>query len=271
MSTQNGILVIADGVRGRFVGQHVGRFIMGERNRWRGVTDAELAALDAGPYADPEAYDEAWDGVLDDAEWTPAPGRTYVLRTNEGGDVLALCFSLMDPAELADWLDPGDEEGRDHLARALAREASGWLETAERSDGGEFVRQRHGAPEWVATIIREGAHEGGQYLPGDARYRLAASFLAELATLEAGADEMDEFIHEWADRETPCYRFELASWLAETPGAWDAVEEAREEFGAELDSLDAELGRGYWHFASGIGRGLLQELRELAEQRIDGA
>lgn len=277
MSTKQteAFIVIADGARGQYGAQHVAETIKREREEaarlglaleWRHVPDEILADLLAGPHEEPEAYWESWGLLLDEAErW--AGGELYRLEVTESGDVLAVCETLMSPEELAERLEPGDDDDRDRLARRLAKQAVDWFETATRESGEEFVRTKRGAPEWIADVVREGAHEGGATLPDDWRYATARSALAWLA--DTDPDEWDEDVTEWADGCVDAYNGARLAWLANCPGAVDAVDDAREQFGPADNLLD-EIGRGQYELAVAIGHGIAHELRELAESMIYG-
>lgn len=111
----------------------------------------------------------------------------------------------------------------------LARIAYDSIESAERQNGGSFLRVKDDAPDWVTDLIRDAAHDRAHVLPSDERYSIAADALESIAD---GATPDD-----WDSIEGDCYTSDLIAWLSE-PGAIDACDDVLAE-GLGLESLTA--------------------------------
>ncbi len=128
----------------------------------------------------------------------------------------------------------------------MAIELADAFEARTRADGTDYTCLIDDAPEWARDAVMA-AH--GDALPNDWMYSACADAARDIA--ERGcADE--ESAHIWADEAVDVYHYALARWLADVPGAWDACEEARDECGGQVDSLNDLLRRGQFKMLASI-------------------
>jgi hypothetical protein len=102
-----------------------------------------------------------------------------------------------------------------------AKEAASWFETADRPDGGSFVRLKGGAPEWVPDLVRL-AH--ASMLPDDWRYatvREALDFIADSIREEDAEEEAGTFAQSTDD-----YTSDVLAWLGSHSSRTGYVDEA---------------------------------------------
>lgn len=135
------------------------------------------------------------------------------------------------------------------------------------SDGEMFVRIKDGAPDWIKDAVKD-AHNGGEILPDDWTYERARSAFEAISE----ADDPQDARHEWADGEADTYTSARLSWLADYPGALDAVDEAVDEFGwpSEAGGTVAALaGRGQYIAAGRLYDAILAACEERAEEEDD--
>lgn len=97
------------------------------------------------------------------------------------------------------------------------------FEERQRVSGAHYICLTDDAPEWVMRAVQD-AHAGE--LPNDWAYRACRS---AAWALQESDDPENEIAAEWAESHTDDYYHALAEWLAATPGAWDAVDEAWQE------------------------------------------
>lgn len=75
--------------------------IMAERlhnSGWTGITAHDILAIEKGPYGrDSDQYWQAWEDVLNDAEFTDEEGNVW--RLHHDGDLWAYCEELMSDDE----------------------------------------------------------------------------------------------------------------------------------------------------------------------------
>lgn len=129
----------------------------------------------------------------------------------------------------------------------MATELAEAFETRKRADGTEYTCLGEDAPQWMCDAVMA-AH--GNELPHDWIYAACADAAREIAH-HARIDDSDH-AHEWADHCADVYESALARWLADVPGAWEACQKARQEWGAESDDLHGMLRRGQYSMLLGI-------------------
>lgn len=107
-----------------------------------------------------------------------------------------------------------------------ATEALSHFETAKRDDGEKtFIRTKEGTPQWVTDLIFA-AHDNGEMLPNDERYKFIQDALYILSEIE-DADEP----HERIDSDVDVYNHDLLQWVASHLSRAYYVDEAIKEFG----------------------------------------
>lgn len=138
------------------------------------------------------------------------------------------------------------------------------MERAKRDGSDEsYVRVKDGAPEWIKDAIYD-AHGGGEILPDDWTYSAARSAFECISE----ADDPQDARHEWADAEVDTYTNARLEWLADYPGALEAVDEAIDEMGwpSEAAGTIATLaGYGQYIAAGRIYDAILAACEEQAE------
>jgi len=101
----------------------------------------------------------------------------------------------------------------------LAREALGYFVLKERPNGEAFWAVKDDAPQWVRDLCFK-AHDSGEILPDDWRYRFVVESLETLSECE---DPYDVYI------ETYTHSGELLNWFASSLARLQWVQEAVEE------------------------------------------
>ena len=113
--------------------------------------------------------------------------------------------------------------------RNKATEALSFIERRTRTPSGEeYYCCNDERPQWLQDIIRE-AHDNGNMLPDDWRYKLV---YRSLQLLEESED--------WEDLEYPeeIYTSELTSWLASHNARYSYCDEALDEYGRDLTGIN---------------------------------
>lgn len=149
---------------------------------------------------------------------------------------------------------------------AVAQDALGSFELAQREDGSSYVRLRDanadasGAPDWVRDMVYA-AH--GSYLPDDWKYE---TICAAVEWIAAGNDPDD--IGEFADGRVDAYYSDALAWLASTGYRARYCDLADDEFGpADPDTLMNRVARGQYYEAHDIAGQVVYELREELTRR----
>jgi len=101
----------------------------------------------------------------------------------------------------------------------LAREALGYFVLKERPNGEAFWAVKEDAPLWIRDLCYR-AHDDGEILPDDWRYRFIVEALETLSECE---DPYDVYI------ETYTHSGELLNWFASSLARLQWVQEAVEE------------------------------------------
>jgi len=101
----------------------------------------------------------------------------------------------------------------------LAREALGYFVLKERTDGEAFWAVKDDSPPWVRDLCYR-AHDNGEILPDDWRYRFIVEALETLSECE---DPYGVYI------ETYTHSGELLNWFASSLARLQWVQEAVEE------------------------------------------
>lgn len=128
----------------------------------------------------------------------------------------------------------------------LAREMLEAFETAQRGDlegeGETFDRLKKGSPEWMTDVVYA-AHDDGEMLPDDWRYKVIRAAVEAIAETEDG-DEVEGF----ADGQVDIYTGDRLKWLGSNLHRPGYCDEAVDEFGGgETGGIVALIGLGqYW-------------------------
>lgn len=156
---------------------------------------ARVAAIEAG--ADETDADSELVSELQDALDAAAPAGMY-FGTLEG-----------DASEFGWW---HNEDGR---RAALAQEFADAFERRQRANGDSFLVLKDGAPEWMMDAIRA-AHDGGDMLPNDWSYRLAAAVVDDIAERlrDDPAADLQDISFEVVDTVAAGCDGEESHWLA---------------------------------------------------------
>src|SRR5690606_41625 len=140
----------------------------------------------------------------------------------------------------------------------LAGEALECFVLKERTDGEAFWTVKDNSPPWVRDLCFK-AHDNGEILPDDWRYR----FIVEsLETLSECDDPYDVQIESYG------YAGELLEWLSSSLTRLQWVEEAVEEigWGNKFDMLIA-LQAGQLHEKEHVFNIVLDELSRLVDEQ----
>ena len=139
----------------------------------------------------------------------------------------------------------------------IADEAYTHFEKATRtSNGAEFWRVKHGAPEWIRDLCFA-AHEAGAMLPDDWRYQ----FIVE--ALSAISEERED------DIEADIYTGELSAWLASNVNRVEYVDDAVEEYGGKFPGAIEALQIGQLAEKREVLELVKAYLEEVAEDEDD--
>lgn len=140
----------------------------------------------------------------------------------------------------------------------LAKEARECFVLKERPDGEAFWAVKDGSPPWVRDLCFK-AHDNGEILPDDWRYRFIVESLETLSECE---DPYDVYI------ETYSYSGELLKWLSSSLTRLRWVEEAVEgmDWGDRFDMLLA-LQAGQLHEKEHVFNVVLNELSRLVDEQ----
>lgn len=140
--------------------------------------------------------------------------------------------------------------------QSLAREALEYFVLKERPDGDTFWAVKDVSPQWVRDLCFK-AHDNGEILPDDWRYRFIVESLETLSECE---DPYDVYI------ETYSYASELLAWLSSSLTRMRWVEEAVEgmDWGDRFDMLIA-LQAGQLMEKEEV----LELVREFLERKIE--
>lgn len=132
----------------------------------------------------------------------------------------------------------------------LAGEMSGAFEGAVRpSTGEEFRRLKDDAPEWMTDVCRQ-AHDKGEILPDDWRYRFIEEAVDALASHDSPDTARDSL-------EPDIYTSDLTGWLhSRNSRAW-YLDEAAREYGQFRDGLQL------------LAAGQMREKEETFQQVLD--
>ena len=148
-------------------------------------------------------------------------------------------------------------------ARALADA----FETKRRDNGESFYCLKDGHPDWMMDALRA-AHDGGEMLPNDWSYRLAAQMaehIAEALEYESDRDRSD-IIAEGADSLVPAYNGPRTAWLASSVARIAFVDEAAKEYGISPDGgVMAMIGAGIAEELTMIGSALFDAIEGQAD------
>lgn len=137
----------------------------------------------------------------------------------------------------------------------LAREALEYFVLKERPDGETFWTVKEGAPPWVRGLCFK-AHDNGEILPDDWRYR----FIVEsLETLSESENPYDVYI------ETYSYSGELLKWFSSSLTRLQWVEEAVEGMDWEKFDMLLALQAGQLHEKEHVFNVVLNELSRLVD------
>src|SRR5690606_848180 len=138
----------------------------------------------------------------------------------------------------------------------LAKKALEYFVLKERSDGEAFWTVKEHAPLWIRDLCFK-AHDNGEILPDDWRYRFIVESLETLSECE---DPYDVYI------ETYTHSGELLRWFASSLARLQWVEEAVEgmDWGDRFDMLLA-LQAGQLHEKEHVFNVVLDELSRLAD------
>lgn len=143
-----------------------------------------------------------------------------------------------------------------------------------REDGTSFVRKADNAPEWVADAIY--AAHGGM-LPDDTKYSMVSEVADAIEEALSYDEDPDDARHERVDGLVPVYNRDRVTWLASHLTRAGYVDEARREFGGDVDLFD-QLGRGIyaeydeiWGIVADAIAERAAELEEAADQVEDEA
>jgi len=112
----------------------------------------------------------------------------------------------------------------------LANEAASYFEKATREDGSEYWRVQNDAPEWVRSLVYA-AHDNGELLPDDHRYRF---------TIEA----LWNIVGDGKDAEPPeadIYTSDLLTWIASNLNRQAYADEIIQEYGSLIQNFNALL------------------------------
>jgi len=140
----------------------------------------------------------------------------------------------------------------------LAREALEYFVLRERPNGEAFWAVKEDAPLWIRDLCFK-AHDNGEILPDDWRYRFIVESLETLSECE---DPYDVYI------ETYSYSGELLKWFSSSLARLQWVEEAVEEmdWGDRFDLLLA-LQAGQLHEKEHVFNIVLDELSRLVDEQ----
>src|SRR5690606_4982391 len=138
----------------------------------------------------------------------------------------------------------------------LAREALGYFVLKERPDGETFWTVKDGSPQWVRDLCFK-AHDNGEILPDDWRYRFIVESLETLSECE---DPYDVYI------EIYTHSGELLKWFSSSLARLQWVQEAVEGMDWE-NSFDILLAlqAGQLHEKEHVFNVVLDELSRLAD------
>ena len=128
-----------------------------------------------------------------------------------------------------------------------------------RPDGSTYWHTNDVRPAWLDDIVY---HAHGEILPDDFIYQsLQAAFVWLVEALDHASYEGDvPDPMDFADAHTDAYNADLAAWLASHVLRGSFVDEAREEYGNDLDA-------SIWTL---IARGQHMELQRIAAVVIEG-
>lgn len=155
--------------------------------------------------------------------------------------------------------------------RDVAAEFAGAFITAQRSPdagGGDYIRLKEGAPEWMTDVIRE-AHMAGDMLPDDWRYRFisqCADSIAELLADNPDEPDLSDEAGERIDGLVPVYNSERFDWLASHSYRASYVDEACEDCAAPGTGIVERIGYGIYAEIQEIWDALSRALSDHAEQ-----
>lgn len=90
----------------------------------------------------------------------------------------------------------------------VARRAVSSFETARRRDDSQYSRLKDDSPQWLHELVFQ-AHNNGQILPDDWRYRFTVDALSHIADADHGATRTD--LRD--DIEADVYISDLTNWL----------------------------------------------------------
>jgi hypothetical protein len=114
--------------------------------------------------------------------------------------------------------------------QSLAAEMSQAFETAVRpTSGEEFRKLKDDAPGWMTTVCRK-AHDDGEMLPDDSRYR----FIEQAVDALSGHDDADE-AHD--SLEPDVYTSHLTGWLHTLNSRVSYIDDALREYGTFDDGF----------------------------------
>lgn len=133
------------------------------------------------------------------------------------------------------------------------------LTDPDRGERPDIIILRGDAPEWVHDLARE-AH--GDLFPDDWRYASIRSALGAIHDSEP--DNLDEYAHEWADRNVDTYNGSRTAWLASNLSRAGYCDDATDEFGPAESIFDA-IGRGQYMESLELYAAVAQALRDRAD------
>jgi hypothetical protein len=111
-----------------------------------------------------------------------------------------------------------------------------YFQRRTREDGSTYVTLAEDRPEWLYDAVRD-AHDGE--LPNDWRYQICSAIVDALAD---GAEP-----EEIADSLVDVYTHDLLAWLSDNVGRADNVNEALEEYIADVDNgIDRIIAAGQY-------------------------
>lgn len=112
--------------------------------------------------------------------------------------------------------------------QSLAKELYDDLETAQRPNGGDFLRLKDGHPQWMQDVIRT-AHS--DLMPDDWRYKFIEDACQAIIEHEDDRDSAYESL------EADIYNHDLLQWLASNLSRIGYCDDAAQDFGISDGSI----------------------------------